>query len=221
MHHFIWTKKDKRLIITLSCLIGFIWIVIIIEAGLVNHNKKVAQAYDQTALVIKAQIQNKQEKMNYQAQKDAINSPNPSIRQSSRQIVDNQEAIKRVGKINKILFTFASAKEYRHRKRLVKPYVENDVLKDQNFFAPDKDTSGRPFINNAGLHYQFVSDNVGCGVLDGDQIPILFKVVYNYWFTDYNKVQVQQVYSASYNIKTKKVSKITKLSNLSETKLNN
>ena len=91
MHHFIWTKKDKRLIITLSCLIGFIWIVIIIEAGLVNHNKKVAQAYDQTALVIKAQIQNKQEKMNYQAQKDAINSPNPSIRQSSRQIVDNQE----------------------------------------------------------------------------------------------------------------------------------
>ena len=159
--------------------------------------------------------------MNYRAQKDAINSPNTTIRQSSRQIVGNQEAIKQVDKINKILFTFASAKEYRHRKTQVKPYVENDVLKDQNFFAPDKDTSGRPFINNAGLHYQFVSDNVGCGVLYGDQMPILFKVVYNYWFTDYNKVQVQQVYSASYNIKTKKVSKITKLSNLSETKLNN
>lgn len=221
MHHFVWTKKDKRLIITLSCLIGLIWIIIIIEAGFVNHNKKLAQSYDQTALVLKEQIQDKQEKMNYRAQKDAINSPNTTIRQSSRQIVGNQEAIKQVDKINKILFTFASAKEYRHRKRLVKPYVESDVLKDQNFFAPDKDTSGRPFINNAGLHYQFVSDDVGCGVLDGDEMPILFKVVYNYWFTDYNKVQVQQVYSASYNIKTKKVSKITKLSNLSETKLNN
>lgn len=221
MHHFVWTKKDKRLIITLSCLIGLIWIIIIIEAGVVNHNKKLAQSYDQTALVLKEQIQDKQEKMNYRAQKDAINSPNTTIRQSSRQIVGNQEAIKQVDKINKILFTFASAKEYRHRKIQVKPYIESDVLKDQNFFAPDKDTSGRPFINNSGLHYQFVSDDVGCGVLDGDEMPILFKVVYNYWFTDYNKVQVQQVYSASYNIKTKKVSKITKLSNLSETKLNN
>lgn len=221
MKKYYWSHKDRQWIIALSAIIVLLWVILIAKGSIVSRYHRQSASLQEATTVLSNQIIQKQNKLNYQAQENAVNSKKPSVRNSSRQLTATVEAQNIAKKVFSTITTYSSQAQYKQNQKKVTKYLDKKVQKSKILFASDKDTTGDSYINTAKVHSSFVSINTSAGMLDGDNLPVMVKVVYD--TRDFNKDagQTQQIFMLTYNYKQKKITDVQKPVTLYQGAINN
>lgn len=229
MHQYYWQTKDKVIVILLSVLIVICWGVILVRASQAHRYRQQAQQLQQATFVLQNQRAVRQKELNDRLARQAIDSPNPVIKQSAQQLQATKQAQRTAKALFQRLETFGSHREYVQSRQAAQAYLSGDALKSMKKSAKhgDDDGSGHSYINTSGLHYQFQDIQSSVGILQDNQVPVIMKVTYTQWFYDQqkhqqmDKGQTQTIVSGTYNVQTKKFTQLDYLDNLSQTNISN
>lgn len=208
MHEYIWHKNDKRWLAILIVAVVSCWLILAIKSSIASNYNRKTELIAQQNLVLKQQIKQKQNSLNYQMQKKAVNSSNSEIRNSVRTIIGTNEAINISNKAFTTLNTYSNGKQYRNNQKTVKPYFDTNTLKNQQLFKKDKDVTGYSYIDASNLKSKSVSVETSAGVINNDHLPLIIKTIFNQNQFNKDHGQTQLVMMADYNYKTKKIGNV-------------
>lgn len=226
MKRYNWSNKDKVVTIFLIVCLVVLWSVIVVKGTIASRYKNQTAALNARIFAVQNKIDYRQRELNYKLQKQAINSPNTSIRESTQQIVADRKVQAASRKLFKILYTFDSHDSYVARGKKASHLVTDDLRKNEHIFPKnDDDGTGHSFINASGQHEKFMAVDTSIGIVEDGKVPVLAKVTEESYIMKgkqpLDKGQSQVVYSGTYDLKANKFSDLNAIHILSVTAVQN
>ncbi|QNQ83001.1 hypothetical protein FP435_00420 (plasmid) [Lactobacillus sp. PV037] len=213
-----WNKTYKHLALVLLFLSVLLIIVIFLLQNPRHALENQEVQLKQNQKIINNNISLKQKRLNLEQANKVLNSENPKIRLSAKQVVANQLSSETVNKLFPILLTYSSTKEYNDRANLASKYVAKSVLKNTTMFASQKD-DGTNYINTSGLHSKFDKAQTSSGTINEKDytVPITILANYKAWFSNSPRSRLANVYSGLYNYHLRKFITLENISNVETT----
>lgn len=213
-----WNKTYKHLALVLLSLSVFLIIIIFLLQDPRHALENQEVQLKQNQKIINNNISLKQKRLNLEQANKVLNSKNPKIRVSAKQVVANQLSSETVNKLFPILLTYSSTKEYNNRANLASKYVAKSVFKNTTLFASQKD-DGTNYIDASSLHSKFDKAQTSIGTINekDSTVPVTILVTYKSWHSNHPRARLANVYSGLYNYQLKEFITLEHISNVETT----
>lgn len=198
-------------------------VLLIILSGVLfwAHNRESKQTAKYAAVLVKNQkmqklIDDKQKRLNQEAEEELENSKVESVRMGAQQQIAIKTAKTDASELFNILLTYNSSKEYKARKDAAEPFLTKPLLSSKNLFMSDDD-HGASMIDDFELHSKYMSDTTSVGVIEnGDTVPVTVIVKYKSWFTGEKRGIGSDIYVGKFNYKDEVFTDLKRLNSLNQ-----
>ena len=210
-----WNNGYKLIITIMILLIALLFVVIFNQHQQFNNEQNTLNSIITKENQKSNEIATKQKELNAIQARTALESHNPKIRLSAKQIVADERVNKTTKKLFPILINFSSSKQYNARKENAAPYLIQDVLKNPELFGSNNiDHTG--YVTSSGLTCSFQNQTTSIGTVssDGQTVPVTVLVEYIAGYKGKRKGKSMDIYSGTYNIVTERFEKLNRLSNV-------
>lgn len=226
MERYNWSKTDKIVTVFLIACLFITWVGVLSKGSVATNYRSKTRTVQQRIFVLQNSIDAQQRELNYKYERSAVNSPNKTIRESTQQIIAERKVSQVAPKLFKVLYTYSSHSQYVSRGRRAASYVTPELRSNPHIFPKnDDDGTGHSYIKSAGLKIRYLNVQTSIGVVSGEEVPVIAKVVANGSIARGDQRldtgQVQQLYTGTFNIKKNKFTDLNNLNRLSTTAIQN
>ncbi|EPM6858970.1 hypothetical protein ACTPGW_002596 [Enterococcus faecalis] len=174
------TKAKLGLVVALLGLIAIGSINIYRNTIELKNLTEEKQQLKEDELKTRQNYQNKKEKMEVQALKEAKNNDNQLLKSLSENFSSYEIMNTLANEFFSGYFTWSDGDSYRGRKEKLKSITDESILNDEKLFDDGKDTTGDDYINTTGLK----SEVSKIEAFPESEEKALVKVEYKSWFDD-------------------------------------